>query len=114
MREERYRLYAAPFNKDTAEIALNEQYARATKTHVLIYKRGKCPTGYKEITDANAYMLPAADQKWLKEVNLLLMREFMQRNREAEEKAGMKFLEEFEKELQIEREKLAAQGSDAK
>ena len=95
---ERFRLYAAAFNKETAEIALNEPYSKASKTHVLVYK---------EITDENIYLLPVSDREWLGEVNQVIMQRFLLEHRAEEEAANKRFLEEFERELEIEREKLS-------
>lgn len=110
MRAEKYRLYVAPFNQETAKVALSEPYAKASKTHILLYKKGKKPDEYKEITDENINLLPAADRKWLQEINVMLIREFMRNHREEEERANKKFLEEFERELQIEKQKLTGSG----
>lgn len=111
MKTEKYHLYVAPFNEKTAEIALNEAYSKATKTHILIYRKGKCPDGYKEMKEADLYLLPASDAKWLREINMMLIQKFMMKNREKQEKANIKFLNDFEKELEIEREKLKKQES---
>lgn len=110
MRTEKYRLYVAPFNQETAKVALSEPYAKASKTHILLYKKGKKPDEYKEITDENINLLPAVDRKWLQEINVRLIREFMLNHREEEERANEKFLEEFERELQIEKQKLTGSG----
>lgn len=112
MKTEKYRLFVAPFNSETAKIALDERYARATKTHVLIYKTGKKPEGYKEMTDADLHFLPQKDRKWLQEVNMVIMQKFLMENREKANEANAKFFEEFEKELEKEREALSKQGSD--
>lgn len=110
MRTEKYRLYVAPFNQETAKVALSEPYAKASKTHILLYKKGKKPDEYKEITDENINLLPAADRKWLQEINVRLIQEFVLNHREEEERANKKFLEEFERELQIEKQKLTGSG----
>lgn len=116
MKTEKYHLYVAPFNEETAGIALNEAYSKATKTHILVYRKGKCPDGYKELKEENLHLLPASDVKWLKEINMLLIQQFMMKNREREERANQKFFSEFERELQVEREKLKQQeeSGDAK
>lgn len=104
---ERFRLYAAAFNMETAEIALNEPYSKASKTHILVYKRGRCPKGYKEITDEIIYLLPVSDREWLSEVNQVIMQRFLLEHRAEEEAANKKFLAEFERELEIERQRLS-------
>lgn len=114
MKTERYRLYIAPFNADTVQFALDEPYSRATETHVMIYKRGKGPNGYKELPSNMVHLLPAQDRKWIMEINILLMRQFVKKNREKEERAGRKFVEEFEKELEKEREKMRKGSGDDK
>lgn len=110
MKTERYRLYVAEFNPVTAKIALDERYSKATRTHILLYRRGKCPDGYKEIREENLHLLPASDLKWVREVNLELMRDFAFRHRKEQESAEKKFLEDFERELQIEKQKLTGSG----
>ena len=112
MKKETYHLYAAAFNEETAKIALDEPYSKASKTHVLIYKKGKCPEGYKEIKNEDAYLLPGSDVRWLQEVNIELIKQFVANHREADERSAKKFLEDFERELNVEREKLVRQGSD--
>ena len=108
---ERYHLYAAAFNRETAEIALNEPYSKASKTHILIYRKEGCPEGYKEIKDADVFMLPSTDQQWLGEVNKMLIQRFLIEHREERERADKKFLEELERELENERRKLSETGS---
>ena len=69
VKEERWHLYLAPFNSETAAIAMAERYARATPTHVMIYnEKDECPDGFKEMTEETLYLLPVEDRKWLKEV----------------------------------------------
>lgn len=108
---EKYHLYVAAFNRDTAQIALNEPYAKASKTHILVYRKGRCPKGYKEMKDADTGLLPREDQKWVQEMNLILIGKFLEEHEKEREKADKKFLEEFERELETERQKLAEQGS---
>ena len=109
MTEERYHLYLAPFNSETAQIALNEKYARATPDYVMLYNKGECPKGYKEMTDAELHLLPKDGLKWLNEINILVIQEFYKARMDEMERANRKFMEEFEKELQAEREKLLKQ-----
>lgn len=112
MKTERYRLYIGTLTEENVTVALNEAYSRATRTHVLIYKKGKKPDGFKEVTDVDVFRLPVSDQKWLQEVNTEIMRLFLIRHAEEEKRAERKFLTEFEKELEKEREKLAQQARD--
>ena len=109
MTEERYHLYLAPFNKDTAQIALNERYARATSDYVMIYNKGEKPEGFKEMTEEDLHLLPPDGLKWLNEVNVIIIQVFYNERMEERERANRKFMEEFEKELQAEREKLLKQ-----
>jgi thioesterase domain-containing protein len=114
VKEERWHLYLAPFNSETAAIAMAERYARAMPTHVMIYnEKDECPDGFKEMTEETLYLLPVEDRKWLKEVNNIIIQQFIVRHMEEQERANKKFLEEFERELQKEREKLLQQGSEA-
>jgi hypothetical protein len=76
--EERWHLYLAPFNSETAAIAMAERYARATPTHVMIYnEKDECPDGFKEMTEETLYLLPVEDRKWLKEVNNIIIQQFI-------------------------------------
>ena len=113
VKKETWRLYVAPTRRDTMRTALNEAYAKASGTHVLIYKQGKKPNGFKEITDAEIELLPSADKEWLRETNLEVTKLFIAEHEAEVQRAGMKFLSEFERELAVEREKLAQQGSVA-
>lgn len=106
MTEERYHLYLAPFNSETAQIALNEKYARATPDYVMIYNKGECPEGYKEMTEEALHLLPKDGLKWLNEVNLLVIQEFTKERMDEIERANRRFMEAFENELKAEREKL--------
>ncbi len=109
MTEERYHLYLAPFNQGTAQIALNEKYARATPDYVMIYNKGEKPEGFKEMTEAELHLLPPDGLKWLREVNVVIIQVFYKERMEEMERANKKFMEDFEKELQAEREKLLKQ-----
>ena len=113
MKTEKYRLYIGMLNPANINTALNESYSRATRTHVLIYKRGKSPEGFKEMTDMDLFRLPASDRKWLQEINTEIMRDFVIRHAEEEKRAERKFLDQFAKELEKEREKLSKQGGDS-
>lgn len=112
MKEERYHLYVGMLNPISIKIGLDEAYSKVTKTHVLIYKKGECPKGFKEIAGADYYRLPMSDRKWVQEANAAIMRLFLMEHREEEERAGKKFLEDFERELQKEDEKLRGSGTE--
>lgn len=107
---EKYRLFAATTRNDTMRTALDETYSKASGTHILIYKKGKCPAGFKEIKEPDIHLLPSADREWLREVNLVILKAFEKKYAEEEEKANKKFLNDFEKELESERRKLQEQG----
>lgn len=110
MEEVRYHLYVAPFTQETAQIALNEKYARATPSHVMIYNtNSECPAGYKEMTEDDLHLLPDDSLKWLYETNNVIIQQFVAMRMEEQERANKKFLEEFEKELEIEKQKLLRQ-----
>lgn len=113
MKTEKYHLYIAPFNQESVEVALSEAYSKASKTYVLVYKKGKKPEGYKEITDENVHLLPKADRKWLLEVNVEVMKAFVEKHKQEAERAQKNFLEEFERELDNERKKLQERERDS-
>ena len=112
MKTEKYRLFVAATRNETIKAALDEAYSKASGTHVLIYTNGKRPAGFKEMKDGDLHLLPSADRDWLREVNIEIMKAFEQKHAEEAEKAGKKFLEVFEQELEKEREKLAGNGGE--
>ena len=112
MKQEKWRLFVAPTRNDTMRAALDEAYSKASGTHILIYKKGKCPPGYKEMKDENLNLLPTADREWLNDVNLNVIAAFEKRYAAEQERANMQFLERFEKELEIERGKLSGTGGE--
>ena len=112
MKTEKYRLFVAATRNETIKAALDEAYSKASGTHVLIYTNGKRPAGFKEMKDGDLHLLPFADRDWLREVNIEIMKAFEQKHAEEAEKAGKKFLEVFEQELEKEREKLAGNGGE--
>lgn len=110
MTEERWHLYVAPFNAETAQIALTERYSRAAATYVIIYRTNpETPEGYKEMTEDDLGLLPTEALKWLREVNVVIIQAFINEKMEEQERANRQFQEEFERQLQIEREKLLQQ-----
>ena len=107
MTEERWHLYVAPFNSETAQAALNEKYSRVTVSHVMIYRTNpETPDGYKEMTSDELGLLPVDSLKWLQEVNNVIIQQFISEKMEEQERANKAFLAEFERELEAEREKL--------
>ena len=112
MKTEKYRLFVAATRNETIKAALDEAYSKASGTHVLIYTNGKRPAGFKEMKDNDLHLLPSADRDWLRDVNIEIMKAFEQKHAEEAEKAGKKFLEVFEQELEKEREKLAGNGGE--
>lgn len=110
-RTERYRLFVAETRNDTMRTALDEAWSKASGTHVLIYKKGKCPPGFREMKDENLHLLPSADREWLNEVNALAAAEFLKKHEKEAERANLRFLSDFEKELEAERRKLAEMGA---
>lgn len=109
---QQYHLYVAEMTTKNIQIALEESFVRATKTHILIYKEGECPGGYKEIGKENIYLLPDDDLKWLCDVNLELMKQFIADHEEERRKAEEKFVKDFETELEAEKQKLSEQERD--
>lgn len=112
MKEEAYYLYVGMLNPESIKVGLDESFSKVTKTHVLVYKKGKCPNGFKEISGVDYYRLPMSDRKWVQEANTAIMRLFLMEHKEEEERAGKKFLEDLERELQKEDEKLRGSGTE--
>lgn len=108
----KYHLYVGVLNTKTIQQAMEESFVRASQTHILIYKEGECPEGFKEITDENIYLLPSADIKWLCEVNIELMKQFRADHEEECRRAEEQFVKDFETELEAEKRKLSGQECD--
>lgn len=112
MKTEKWRLFVAPTRQDTMKTALDEAYSKASGTHILIYRKGKCPAGYREMKDENLGLLPAADREWLNEVNMTVIAAFERRHAAEQERADRQFLAAFERELEEERRKLSEAGGE--
>lgn len=102
----RYRLYAAVTDQSTVKAAFEAPYSRINGRYALIYKRGKAPTGYKEITDKIEALLAESDRQWIQETNARIMAQFVSEHKEAQHMGIMDFAKRFEKELEAEREKM--------
>lgn len=114
MKTERYRLYAAKPTDETMAEAMNSRYGMISSGYVLIYKSGKgTPPGFKEMGDKEVALLAKRDLRWLAEINIQIMEEFVAKHREAEKRARMKFLADFEAELQAEEAKLMEEKDHA-
>ena len=113
MTEEKYHLFVAPFTETTAAIAMSERYALATASHVMIYRTNpECPESFREMTEENLHLLPDESLKWLREMNITIIQDFRNRKMEEQERANKKFLEDFERELEAEKQKLLQQRGD--
>lgn len=113
MTEVRYHLFVAPFNERTAAVALSERYALVTASHVMIYRENPdCPEEYREMTEENLHLLPKDSLTWLREVNNTIIQTFISQKMEEQERANRAFLEAFERELEIEKQKLLQERGD--
>lgn len=99
---QKYRLFAARCSAETMEIAMETPYARIANGYILLYKPGKCPEGYAELTDKADELLNDTEKAWLRETNLAILEAFAQKHQEAARKGMIAFGKRFEKELQAE------------
>lgn len=106
MKTLKYRLYAAVAKPETLEIAMSTAYARVNGGYILVYKKGKAPVGYKEVTEPALHMLSEDDRKWLDDINVTIMEAFALEHAESEEKGIKKFAERFEEALKAQRRKM--------
>lgn len=111
--KENYRLYAAMLNEKTMRAALETPYARISGGYALIYKRGKAPDGYREMTGKALGLLTDAEKQWLEETNIAIMEQFVKKHEEAQKRGIRKFAARFEEELRAERERLEGKGNAA-
>lgn len=108
-----YRLFAAAFNPDTAQIAMETPFSRISNGYILLYKRGKAPKGYKELTPEILEILTKDELDWLRDVNIAVMQEFLQEHEEEARKGMIAFGQRFEEELKAEMEKETEAGTHA-
>lgn len=109
----KYRLFAAAFSAETARIAMETPFARISNGYILLYKQGGAPDGYKELTPEIMEILTKDEKEWLREVNLAIMQEFLQKHERQARKAMIAFRKRFEKELKAEAEKGTEAGAYA-
>ena len=102
----KYRLYAAIADQSTVKTAMEAQYSRINGKYALVYKRGKAPAGFKEITGKIMELLTDTDRQWIQETNANIMMRFAAEHEEAQRKGIRKFAKRFEDELKAEREKM--------
>lgn len=108
-----YRLFAAAFNPDTAQIAMETPFSRISNGYILLYKRGKAPKGYKELTPEILEILTSDEKNWLQEVNIAIMQDYLRTHQEEARKSMVAFGERFEKELKAELSKGTEAGQHA-
>lgn len=101
----KYRLFAALSNAETLKIALETAYARVANGYILLYKRGKAPKGYKELTEKMLELLTAEERAWLQSVNIAVMQEFVRKHEKEARRGMIAFGKRFEEELKAEAEK---------
>lgn len=107
MRSETYKLFLAPYSVSALETAMSVPFSRATNHYVLIYKRGNRPSAeFKQMGLEQIRMLGKRDMEWLHDVNMEIATDFLRRHSAEEKRAAEKFLQEFQNELEAEKEKL--------
>lgn len=111
MKTETYKLFLAPYSKEALETAMCVPFSRATKQYVLVYKRGHRPSPlFKAMGTAQLRMLGEADKRWLNEVNVEIASDFLRRHSDEEKNAALKFVEDFQHELEKERAEMKKGG----
>lgn len=107
MTTEKYFLFAAKTKPETMKVAMEEKYGMITPAYVLIYKTGEeAPAGFKKMGENELRLLTKRDLEWLTDTNLVIMEEFVRAHREEEERAMLKFMEEFRANLEAEQKKI--------
>ena len=103
----KYNLFAAKTNPETMKAAMEEKYGRITPTYVLIYREGdESPAGFKQMGENELRFLTKRDLEWLTDTNIAVMEAFVKAHREEEERAMLKFMEEFRANLEAEQKKI--------
>ena len=109
MKTKSYKLYAAAVNPDTLRVALNTQYARVCGRYALVYKTGRCPAGYKLVTEPTLSILSDDDRKWVNEINTEILENFAIEHQESVRKGVMVYADRFESALKTQREEMEAE-----
>lgn len=109
MKLKTYKLYAAVVNPDTIQTAMNSKYGRINGRYALVYKTGRCPNGYKRMTEPAISMLSDDDRKWIDEVNWEILNEFSIEYQDAVNKGVKGFAEKFDAALKTQREEMEAE-----
>ena len=113
MKSETYKLFLAPYSKEALETAMNVPFSRATSQYVLVYKRGHRPSPlFKPLQMHQLRMLGDNDMHWLREVNVEIASDFLRRHSEEEKNAAMKFIEDFQRELEKEPDEVEKKGGE--
>lgn len=109
MKLKQYKLYAAVTSPKTIEVAMNTPYARINGRYTLVYKTGRCPGGFKRVTEPALSMLTDDDRKWIDEVNLAILEEFSMEYQDAVNKGVKVFADRFDATLKTQREEMEAE-----
>lgn len=106
MKVKAYKLYAAAVNPETIRIAMSAEHARICGRYALVYKTGRCPAGYKLVTEPTLSILSDDDRKWINEVNGAILEEFAIEHQESVRKGVMVFADRFDAALKTQREEM--------
>lgn len=108
-----YRLYAMRLSQENLAAAENERFYMVSPTHILIYRKPwrNAPDGAVVIGDD--VNLSSAEESWLLDCNLTLMREFAQSHEKQNIERMSGFVDRFQAELEKEKKKLQEQGETA-
>lgn len=108
-----YRLFAAAISPRAIQIAMETPFSRISNGYILLYKRGKAPEGYKELTPEIIEILTNDEKDWLQEANTAIMQDYFRSHQEEAHKGMIAFGERFEKELRAEMSKGTEAGVHA-
>lgn len=101
-----YKLYCARCCESTFLKSLEYQYARVSDGHILVYKTGRAPKGFVEVSKEALALLTEAERDWLKEANIHIMQEYVKAHQAEAQRSMMRFAEDLERELAAEAAKL--------
>ena len=109
-----YRLYALPLTISNIDIAAKYRFSRATPTpvpgYVLIYTDDNTPDGAYEITEDDAKLLSAADERWLFDSNAAIIAEEIELHKPDILRGLSERVEALETELKLKKEELSEKG----
>lgn len=76
-----YHLYAMPTKPETIDGMGIQRFSRVTPEYTLVYTDGEKPMQSVELSEDDAVRLTKADESWVRNCNILLIREEIERQK---------------------------------